>query len=505
MATTTTTHTRPPFWRDAVVMKWLAQVAVLALVLATLFFFANQAGDNLALRDIDTSFDFIDISPGFDISEGIDTKPDTGGRALWVGMVNTFRVAGAGLVMATLLGVLVGVARLSHNWLVQKVASVYVETFRNIPLLVQILFWFAVVTGGLSPLTEETGPIPGWLIISQKGASIPRVFAADGFYQWLVFLVIGAAVGRYVHYRLATKRDTEGGDTRPNLMAFGVLLAFAVVGWFAHPVFSWLGSVFNGIASGIDSIPVPLIQALLAAFIITATVLWIRRFLASFVTPAGRAKMTDDDIFRVVFAGVIGLIGTLVIVRWTGLSSWIHNSGRDFFEFLAAKFSSDRTGQPIDAMKPQVVVPGRFPQLGPSGLTATQWFLPVFIGVVIYTAAFIAEIVRGGILAVAKGQTEAASALGLKRSQLLRLVVLPQAFRIILPPLGNQYLNLVKNTSLAIAVGYADLVNVGTTLQNQSGKAIQVIAIWMLFYLACSLTISVIVNYFNNRMRIVER
>ena len=140
----------------------------------------------------------------------------------------------------------------------------------------------------------------------------------------------------------------------------------------------------------------------------------------------------------------------------------------------------------------------RFVQLGP-GLRS------VFIGVVIYTAAFIGENVRGGILAVQKGQSEAASAIGLSRGQALRHIILPQAFRIIMPPMGNQYLNLTKNTSLAIAVGYSDLVQVGTTVYNQTGKTLPVVAIWMLFYLSCSLSISVVVNYFNLRLKLVER
>ncbi|MCH2349765.1 MAG: ABC transporter permease subunit, partial [Candidatus Poseidoniales archaeon] len=154
---------------------------------------------------------------------------------------------------------------------------------------------------------------------------------------------------------------------------------------------------------------------------------------------------------------------------------------------------------------PDLVQPGRFPNYGTNGLTMTIGFAAVFFGVVFYTSAFIGEIVRGGILAVPKGQIEAASAVGLKRGQALRHIVLPQAFRIVLPPLGNQYLNLTKNTSLAIAVGYSDIVQVGQTVYNQTGKTLPVVAIWMLFYLSCSLSISVVVNYFNVRLKLVER
>jgi general L-amino acid transport system permease protein len=150
-------------------------------------------------------------------------------------------------------------------------------------------------------------------------------------------------------------------------------------------------------------------------------------------------------------------------------------------------------------------VPGKFPQFAPTGMTMTQYFFALWIGLTLYTAGFIAEIVRGGILAVPKGQTEAGLAVGLRRSQVLRMIVLPQAFRVIVPPMGNQFLNLAKNTSLGIAVGYAELVTVGRTLYNQTGATVQVILFWMGFYLAVSLIISALVNWYNRRVQLVER
>ena len=156
-------------------------------------------------------------------------------------------------------------------------------------------------------------------------------------------------------------------------------------------------------------------------------------------------------------------------------------------------------------MRPDIVQKGKFPNYGKNGLTMSIGFASVFFAVVFYTSAFIGENVRGGILAVPKGQTEAAKAVGLRRGQILRHVVLPQALRVILPPTGNQYLNLLKNTSLAVAVGMSDIVQVGTTVFNQTGRTLPVVAIWMLFYLSCSLTISVVVNWFNVRMQLVER
>jgi len=495
---------RPPFYRDATVVKWLVQVFALVVVLGSMTFLALEAGDNLEASNVPTDYDFLSVNPGIDLSEGIDTDPATGGRALWVGMVNTLRMAAAGIVVATILGVLVGLARLSNNWLLRKLGSIYVETLRNIPLLVQI-FLYGAALASLPRVVPEQGPWNGWFHLSNKGLSVPRVFASDGFYQWLVVLIIGGVVAWYVRRNRLQAHDASGESTYPEVSAFVVLVVFGVVGWFIHPIFGWLDAPLDAIADGIDAIPQIVLQLVLSALAVLAALWWIRRFLDSRRTPAGLAKLTDDDYFRMIFAGVgAGIFVVVVLVLWPGLSSWVLNSSRDFFEFLAAKFG-DRSGNPIDAKRPEIVQAGNFPNYGPAGLNLSIGFAAVYFGVVFYTAAFVAEIVRGGILAVPKGQTEAAAAVGLRRSTALRRVVLPQAFRIIMPPLGNQYLNLTKNTSLAIAVGYSDLVQVGQTVYNQTGKTLPVFSIWMLFYLACSLTISVVVNFFNVRLKIVER
>ena len=500
-----TASQRPPFYRDATVVKWLAQVVALLLVLFTLFFLSSQAQGNLAAKNIETGYEFLAINPGIDLGSGIDTDPDTGGRALWVGMVNTIRLSLGGILAATLLGVLVGVGRLSANWIVNRMCSVFIETIRNIPLLVQIILLFVVIAS-LPRVQLDQGPLPGWLHISNKGVSIPRVFLADGFYQWLIFLLIGAAVGWLVMRSRQRRHDATGRDTYPVASLIGVIAAFGLVGWFVHPVFGWVGAIFDFVASAIDSLAQSVVQAALSVLALLVAALWIRRFLARRRTPAGLMKLSDDDYFRIVFAAAGAVIVILfVTVGWPGLSSWVINSGRDLFEVLGDKFGDGRTGAPIDAKRPDIVQPGNFPNYGPAGLNLTQGLAAVYFGVVLYTAAFIAENVRGGILAVPKGQTEAAQALGLRRMTMLRRVVLPQAFRVILPPMGNQYLNLTKNTSLAIAIGYSDLVQVGQTVYNQTGKTLEVVSIWMLFYLACSLTISVVVNFFNVRMRIVER
>ncbi len=499
------TSQRPPFYRDATVVKWLVQVTALVFVVAVLVFSVSRAGDNLATRNIPTGYDFLGVDPGFNLSEGIDTSPNTSGRALWVGMVNTIRLSLAGIVAATLLGVLIGVSRLSSNWIVARLASTYVEAIRNVPLLVQIVLIFTVIAS-LGQVTENQGPINGWIHLSNKGLSIPRIFPSDGFYQWMVFIILGVVVGLVVMKQRKAHQDAVGTPTYPVSSMLAVVALFGVVGWFLHPVFGFLGEIFHAVADFVDSIPPGVVQIAVCVLAVVAVVLWISRFLNSRRTPAGLAKLTDDDWFRMIFAAVGGFaVCAVVIVVWPGLASWIVNSGRDLFEVLGDKFGNGRSGKPIDAMRPDIVMPGRFPNYGPAGLNFSQGLAAVYFGVVLYTAAFVAEIVRGGILAVPKGQSEAAQATGLRRVTMLRLIILPQAFRVVLPPLGNQYLNLTKNTSLAIAVGYSDLVQVGQTVFNQTGKTLGVFSIWMGFYLACSLAISVVVNFFNVRLRIVER
>ena len=496
---------RTPLWRDVVVLKWVTQVSLLAVVLSAMWFLASQAGDNLRARNINTDFDFLERPVDIQLGEGIDTHPDTGGRALWAAMVNTLRLSVAGIIFATVLGVIVGLARLSDNWLVRRIASGWVEMLRNIPLLVQMIVYYSTMTAALPRLGLDAGPINGWLHVSNKGISMPRVHIADGFYQWAVVVLIGAVAAHFVRRHRQRIQDETGANASPILWALGTVALFGLVGLFVHPAFFWLGAVFGAIADLLDSLPNVVPQLLLSAIAVGFATTWISRFVSDHRSARGHLSLTDDDWFRIAFTALVSLVLVLVAVRWTGLSSWILNSGRDLFGVLEAKFDVDGAARPFDAMRPDIVQKAKFPNYGKNGLTMSIGFASVFFAVVFYTSAFIGENVRGGILAVPKGQTEAAKAVGLGRGQILRHVVLPQALRVILPPTGNQYLNLVKNTSLAVAVGMSDIVQVGTTVFNQTGRTLPVVAIWMLFYLSCSLTISVVVNWFNVRMQLVER
>jgi general L-amino acid transport system permease protein len=507
-------HQRVPLWRNVTFLKWAAQITFLVGVLLVFWILGREAATNLEAKGIDVSFDFLGDPPGIALGEGIDVRPATGGRALYVGIVNMLRVTVAGIFAATLLGIVIGVSRLSRNWIVNKVATAYIETVRNIPLLVQIIAWGVVITTIPPDLQLDSGPLgcavaesgcEGWFFLTNKGASFAWLFPSDGFWQWFTFLLIGVAASIWV-YRWRFRLKEERGD-ETYALTWGTLtvVAFALVGWFVHPLMGFLGVIWGAISDAFGSLPIWGMQVFLSALAVAGAALWIKRFLDDRRTPAGLAKLTDDDIFRLGTAAVAGLIGVYVFFSFTGISDWILNSARDLFAVAESKFEFGRSGSPLAFSRPSLVQPGNFPNYGTTGLTMSKLFFPVFVGVTIYTAAFIAEVVRGGILAISKGQTEAGLALGLHRTQLLRFIILPQAFRIILPPMGNQYLNVAKNTSLGIAVAYPEVVAVGQTLYNQTGATIPVVLLWMLFYVSVSLSISAVVNWYNRRMRIVER
>ena len=503
-------HGRPPIWRNTNVLKWGVQIGVLVAVIVAFWFLIAQAGNNLTARGFSVGYDWLDDPANIQLSEGVQVanEPDrtlSFGRALWAGMVNTLRIAGAGIIAATILGVVVGVARLSHNWLAQKMASIYVETLRNIPVLVQIILWLAIIGTTLPALTPDTGPISGWLYVSQKGISIPRVYYADGFYQFISLLLVLFVGVWLVRRYLRKKQEVEGGDQHIGLITFALVTIAVIIAWFTNGILAWLGGVFDTIGDWWADIPHGVMQLVLGALCVLAAIWWIKRFLDSRRTPAGLARLIDDDYFRMIFAGLAALVMVVAIfVLWPGLSSWLINSGSDLWYWLGDKFGGGRGTRPIDGTRPSLTE-GRFVNFAPGGLTMTAFFAALFFGLVFYTSSFIAEIVRGGILAVPKGQSEAAAALGLSRMQALRKVVLPQAFRVIMPPLGNQYLNITKNTSLGIAVGFSEIVQVGQTVYNKNAQTLAVFSIYMVFFLACSLTISAVVNYINNKLAIVER
>jgi len=369
------------------------QAALAVTLIVAAWAIAAQTVSNMRQRGIPLTFDFWDQTAGFQINQTLipyDTL-STYGQAFWVGVTNTVLVSAAGIVAATIIGFLVGISRLSNNWITARVAASYVELVRNIPLLLQLLFWYNVVLKPL-PAPKASIALPGGIYLNNRGIILPAVEFQAGA-GW-VALAIVAAAGLTIAFGIYSRGIQRRTGKQPPALVVGLLLLIGL----------------------------PLVAS------VAAGNPW------SFVYPELRG-----------------------------------------FNF--------RGGHQI------------YPE-----------FAALLIGLSIYTASFIAEIVRGGIQAVSAGQTEAAHALGLPQGKTLRLVVVPQALRIIIPPLTSQYLNLTKNSSLAVFVGYPDLVQVfaGSVL-NQTGAAVQVMAITLAVYLVISLITSAAMNAFNRRFALVER
>ena len=383
---------RPAPWRDPKIRAIVYQVVFVSAVVGFAAFLVHNMLGNIARQNIATGFGFLRKEAAFGIGESlIEYSPaDTYARAFLVGLTNTLYVAALGIVLATIIGTLVGLARLSGNWLVAKLAQVYVETFRNIPLLLQLFFWWGLLN------TAAPAPRQAWQVL-------PDVFVSN----------------RGIVYPMP----------------------------MASPAYKWMGLAF-------------VIGVILIAI--------IRRWAA------GRQAATGRQ-FPSGWAGLGLLIGLPSIV------------------FLAA-------GAPLTLSVPTL----RGFNFSGGGAVSPE-FAALLLGLVIYTGSFVAEIVRAGILAVNWGQSEAAMALGLKPGQRMRLVVLPQALRVIVPPMTSQYLNLTKNSSLAVAIGYPDLVSIANTTMNQTGQAIEGIAIIMAVYLFISLAISLTMNLYNRAVALVER
>ena len=386
---------QPPkvsFWNDPKIRSALVQVIMVLAVGFFVYEIVDNTVTNLTKRNIATGFGFLKKTAGFDLIQTLITysSESSYGRALFAGFLNTLLVSSIGIVLATLLGFIFGIMRLSRNWLVSSIATLYIESIRNVPLLLQMFVWYGVVLKSL-PGPREAINISDMFFLSNRGLNMP---------------------------------DTVFGDS------------------------AWLGLV--GLAAGI-----------VGAIVLRS---WARKRQAATGQPF---PYVATGIAMILALPVLGLL----IVGWPVTFDYPVLGGFNF---------SGGT----------VIIPE---------------FMAMLVSLSIYTGSFIAEIVRAGIQAVSHGQTEAASALGIRPSIVTRLVVIPQAMRVIIPPLASQYLNLTKNSSLAVAIGYPDLVAAGGTVLNQTGQAIEVFMIWMVVYLSLSLLTSAFMNWFNSRMKLVER
>jgi general L-amino acid transport system permease protein len=369
----------------------LWQILVIGIAVAVILYLWSNAIHNLSVRRISTGFAFLGREAGMPITDTwVAYSPrDTYLWAFIVGIVNTLRVAAIGIVLATILGTLIGIARLSTNFLLSRLAAVYVETLRDIPLLLQVLFWY-VMMQGLPPARGAWKPVAG-VFLSNRGLVIPGIPLEEG-----QFAIIGLAV-----------------------------LGFAAF---------W----------------------------------WIRRQLI--------ARQVADGQPRLIWPYGVGLVIVVpALVSWLSGVTWTISMP----ELRGFNFAG--------------------------GWTIAPEYFALLIALVTYTSAFIAEIVRSGIQAVHKGQWDASLALGMKRGFVLKKIVLPQALRVIIPPLTSQYLNLTKNSSLAVAIGYQDIVSVANTTLNQTGQAIEAIALIMAVFLTISLSISLFMNWYNARIALTER
>jgi len=379
------------WWNDARVRGVIYQVAVVGGVLALVWYFAANTVSNLESRNIATGFSFLEREAGFGVSESTIaySAADSYFRVLVVGLLNTLKVSIIGIVLATLLGTTAGIARLSRNWLVARFATVYVEGLRNVPVLLQLFFWYSLISEALPHPRQALNPVPG-VFLSNRGFKLPQ------------------PIWESTHVAMALA-----------LMA-GIVIAWIIARW------------------------------------------------------ARRRQEQTGQLFPVFRFGAAVILGLPLLAYLVGGAP----TAMDVPELRGFNFRG--------------------------GITITPEFAALLVGLVMYTGTFIAEIVRGGILAVSYGQTEAGLAVGLRRGLVLRLIVLPQAMRVIIPPLTSQYLNLTKNSSLAVAIGYPDLVSVANTSINQTGQAVEGIAIIMAVYLTVSLSISAFMNWYNHRIALKE-
>lgn len=382
---------RIPLWRDERFWRVALQVLAIAIVISVISLLTYNVSNNLKRAGIEFGFSFLDTQASFAIGESLipyDPARDSYGRVLLAGLVNTLRVVIAGVILTTLVGIAVGIASFSNNWLLRKGSEVYVELIRNIPLLLQLFFWYRAVFSKLPRPTERI-EVMGLAFLSNRGVFLPWPKVGWPLAIWCA-LLLGLAIAALIVWKIRIKEMVERGSSgQPQLIAL------------------W-------------------IMAIAALLIITVAFGW---------------------------------------------------------------------------EKPTELEPGQIT----GGLRLTGEFAALLTGLVFYTAAFIAEIVRAGIQAVPKGQWEAARALGLHAGLMMRLVVFPQALRVIIPPLSSQYMNLAKNSSLGAAIAYAEIYNVANTTYNQSGRPVEVMLIIMATYLLMNLLISLGMNQLNRLVQLQER
>ncbi|HEX7002186.1 MAG TPA: ABC transporter permease subunit [Trueperaceae bacterium] len=594
------TATRIPFWRNVKTLTILAQVVFVLLIVAAIGVLVNNVTTALARSNLPADFSFLSERAGIPIAETPlpYTPRDSYARAIFIGFLNTLKVAIVGVVLASLIGVLVGVMRLSANWLVRSIATVYVELLRNIPLAVQIVFWYAAILLPFPPRITNPVTLPGGLLLSNIGLATPWVYPTYRFGAWAPWLV--GALLLAIAAGIWRKRSLERRDVVGRVWPYW-LLAFVVVAGVGYAVASvdrsvpadmgfdfeaarGRGVVYRETDAGRQPVSYVPVRVSIESAQLTETsqnlvegrdrVNSTVRFPLLRPREAESYEMTFADPEAAEAAGYrlhfdkFPSVATIYVDR-NGSGEFDRGeevdpeTGRGYngvgvvlsvtnFERVIV---SGRDGQvttplfkvPVDeeeeaeAEEAAPAARGRFSAFGQAatesttsseleaqtevlgvgplvisgvnipvsnydgGARFTVNYLALLLALVIYTSAFIGEIVRGGIQAVSRGQTEAANALGLSSYQTFSLVVFPQALRIVLPPVISQYLNLTKNSSLATLAGYAELFVIASVVSNQTGAAIPIALLLVGSYLAISLAFSVVLNNVNARLALVER
>jgi general L-amino acid transport system permease protein len=466
-----------PFWRNEKILAAVAQILfVVVVVLVAWFLISNMQARLLTIKGTaGLRFNFLDTAAGFQIGEGTTLTPeDSYGRAFVVGILNTLRVAIIGIVLATLLGLFAGIARLSTNWLLSRLAAFYVETIRSTPLLVQLFFWYF---GAILALPDIDTPqnIGGLAILTNRGIALATAnLSATGvaWQWWLLGALVAGTLVAIVRRNRLQRAGRLGTGIGWGLLTF---IAVAAIGYFA---------------------------TLFTATLPATTVYELNR--------GDRGTLFADNNGDGLFDEAIDTPLPFVTVTLLDSDGQVLGETRTDSEgaYRFYDLPDEAEGASLQWATPGLIVIDRPVRQGFNfigGTRLTPEFAGLLLGLVIYTGAFIAEIVRAGINAVPKGQWEASRALGLAPSTILQRVVLPQALRVIIPPLTNQYLNLTKNSSLAIAIGYPDLFNVSMTILNQTGAEVQMFILILLTYLSFSLVTSLLMNWYNRRIAFSER
>ena len=499
---------RTSLLNDPVFRGILYQILVAVAVVLFFSWIVVNTAQNLAAQNKTTGFDFLFRTAGFDISFTLFpwSRSSLYWQAFVAGLLNTLLVAVIGIFFATIFGFALGIARLSSNWLISRVATVYVETIRNIPLLLQLFFWYFAVLKAM-PAVRDSFLLPLGVYINQRGIMVPRPLP-DHEFTWVAVAFVLCLIAAIAIGVWATRQRTLTGRY-PGTIVLAARIANAIVMFALGALaFALLGQLAPTLGQQVVMIG--------GALVLVAVSFTPYRALAGAFVAFAIAFVVAATLLGAMFSGLPVLL-TILVGALIGLTvGWLMYDRISGAPSAEGKFPTALpilvvVGIPLAIywligaeLAFETPVLQRFNFQG--GVQLPPELVALVFGLSIYTAAFIAENVRGGIRAVSKGQTEAAQSLGLKEGDRLRLVIIPQAMRVIVPPLTSQYLNLTKNSSLGAAIGYPELVNVftGTTL-NQTGKAIEVIALTMAVYLTFSLVTSAFMNWYNGRVALVER